>query len=695
MKTLTPHRLSVLLGALALGAASETARADDYHVANAQDLQNALTVSATNGADNTIWLTSGYYPGNFNYNSTLAHNLTVLPEPGVTNTQVVIDGTGTGRDMNLTDTVGNNITVQGITFLRNCGNLSIGALRIAAGPAASVLVQNCLFLSPSNSSGMGLEVASGLNVTVTNCPATGANTGGSGTGMAISGVSGIVSVQSCAFSTNSGYNASGLVVGPGASLVVVNNDTFTGNAGVGAVCGGAAVTFSGNVFTGNLGGGAETAYSGWSPTTVTILDNSFIGNSGGGGADVGAAGAGGSLTLSGNTFTSNSGNGANLGANSGGMTPAATMTVISNTFSGNSGVGVGAGGNRGDTLTFSGNTFTANSSRGLYCQGSLANYLGGVTLSGNTFTHNLGGGAYCDGSQTITLTGNTFTGNSTGSSGGGVFCGDSDTVTLSANTFSLNSAATGGGIYCSSRTNSLLDNLVVKNSETGVSSQAGGIWVDASATLNMINNTVFGNTAAGSGGGAAFQVDGTVELLNVFNNIIWGNTASGSGGDVWLGGTGKQKLFLFNDVELASMSGVWDLTQSNIDLAPQFFDPVNGDYHTQSTSPCIGAGTLSAPSLPATDLDGNPRINSAGLVDMGCYEFNTIATHPADTNAAFIITAAEFNAYAFAWKNGLPWTIAPSPVPANYLTRAGYLMTNGGTYHNDGSTRPTNWKPGN
>jgi hypothetical protein len=218
--------------------------------------------------------------------------------------------------------------------------------------------------------------------------------------------------------------------------------------------------------------------------------------------------------------------------------------------------------------------------------------------------------------------------------------------------------------------------------------------VNASSNLFLINNTITANTSSGTGGGVAFQVSGVVELLNVYNNIIWGNTATGSGGDVYLTGTGKKKVFDFNDAD--SMYGVWDIAVNNIDLSPQFFDPVNGDYHTQSTSPCANAGTNGVPSQPLTDLDGNSRTNSAGQVDMGCYEFNTTATHPADTNADFVITAAEFNAYAAAWQNGQTWTNGsnpgPNPIPANYVTRAGYLMTNGGAYYNAGSARPVNWK---
>jgi hypothetical protein len=184
-------------------------------------------------------------------------------------------------------------------------------------------------------------------------------------------------------------------------------------------------------------------------------------------------------------------------------------------------------------------------------------------------------------------------------------------------------------------------------------------------------------------------VAGGVELLNVYNNIIWGNLGTINGGDVWLSGTGKKKLFEFNDVD--NMYGVWDIATNNIDLSPQFFNPVGGDFHTQSTSPCIAAGTTSAPALPPTDLEGNPRIVN-GQIDLGCYEFTTNVFHPADLASAWTITPAEFSAYAAAWKSGQSWSNAPNPVPANYMTRAGYLMTNGGSYYNDGSARPVNWK---
>ena len=114
--TRNAHKLTIWLGALALAAACVQARAVDFHCATAQDLQNALTLAAANGANNNIYLTNGYYVGNFNYNSSGVNNLTLLPEPGLTNTGITIDGAGGGRALNISSSgATNTITVQGIT----------------------------------------------------------------------------------------------------------------------------------------------------------------------------------------------------------------------------------------------------------------------------------------------------------------------------------------------------------------------------------------------------------------------------------------------------------------------------------------------------------------------------------------------------------------------------------------------------
>jgi len=74
--------------------------------------------------------------------------------------------------------------------------------------------------------------------------------------------------------------------------------------------------------------------------------------------------------------------------------------------------------------------------------------------------------------------------------------------------------------------------------------------------------------------------------------------------------------------------GVCDSTSlpGNISADPLFKNAANGDFHLTQGSPVIDAGDNSAPNLPATDFDGNPRItdgNNDGVatVDPGAYEF--------------------------------------------------------------------------
>ena len=661
----TNHRLSLgLLTALLLAAAP--ARAVDFNVTTAQELQNALTLAAANGADDVIYLTNGYYIGNFNYNSSEAGSLTLQGEPGTTNTDINIDGASLGRAMNISCSANAAITVRGITFLRNCGDPSKGALRIDAGGGAAVLVSGCQFLSPADASGMGLEMYGGQNLTVTKCTAVGANVGGSwpigaGTGISISGTAN-VTVQNCKLADNWVATGSGGLWVSGAGSVTVTANAFTGNSSVlagwqggygggGATCNGTSVTLSGNTFTGNssgTGGGGATCNG----TTVTLSNNSFTGN-----WAPGNGGGGGASCYGG-----------------------ATLTLSNNIFIGNSGGGAVCSG----TITISGNTFSNGSlGAGVYCSGV-------ATLIGNKFTGNSGGdagGASCEGTTTLTLIGNTFTGNR-GTGRGGALYISGGTPTVSSNVFTGNSTdGSGGGIYALAPTITFSDNLVANNT----SSSGGGIWVNASSSLFLINNTITANTSSGNGGGMVFQVNGVTETLQVYNNIIWGNMASGSGGDAWLAGTGSRKEFMNNDA--SSVYGVWDIAVNNLDVDPQFFDPVNGDYHLRGTSPVINMGTNGAPSLPATDLDGAPRI-AGGTVDLGCYEFSNTAFHPADVNGDWVISDAEYTAYAAAWKNDQPWATAPNPIPADYVTRAGYLKQSGGTYHNDGSARPICWKPG-
>ena len=120
MKPTTLFQRRSLLAALVLGLICPQLYAVDFHATTAQGLQNALTQAANNSTNNNIYLASGHYVGNFKYNSSQTNNLTLLPEAGLTNTAVTIDGGGVGSGLIISSSTSlNTITVQGLGFAIN------------------------------------------------------------------------------------------------------------------------------------------------------------------------------------------------------------------------------------------------------------------------------------------------------------------------------------------------------------------------------------------------------------------------------------------------------------------------------------------------------------------------------------------------------------------------------------------------
>lgn len=631
---------TVMLGGMAAAGFALLAQAAEFHVTSAQELQNALTTAAANGEGDTVYVAAGYYTGNFNFNSAEAQSLLIQAESGVANTAITIDGAGTGRSMNLTASAAANITVRGLTFTRNCAGTSNAGLRLST--SGDVLVENCRAVGVTGDQGKGIYVAAAKLATVRGCSVT-LDASSSGTGIDIEGVTGGVTAEQNAVSGNGNYD--GLYIYPGAAIPV----TVTGN----------------NVSSNNTGIKAGNSYNSVALVMVgnTATDNSQNGISVGGCS---------SALLSGNTARGNKVRGLSL-SHSGSGTAALTNNVVT----GN--IGYDGGGIY------------------VYSQSVLPVILSANTVSGNAGSNpNSGGGIHISGYSSFILTGNTVSGNTlsgSSSSGGGIYIDiNSATATLTGNTVVNNQCTgNGGGVCVEGGTLKLANNLIAKNTQTTAGYAGGGIFVKAATLLDLVNNTVTENAAGGNGGGAAFQVDGVTETLHVCNNILWGNTAAGNGKDVFVAGSGSRKEFLYNDAH--DLYGVWDLSEHNIDAAPLFYDAANQNYHLRNGSPCLNAGYNSAPSIPSTDIDNEARI-AATTVDIGADEMSNTDPHPADLNSDWVISEAEYTAYAAAWKNDQAWSRQPSPVPADYVTRAGYLkQQESGRYSNDGGPKPTCWVP--
>jgi hypothetical protein len=223
------------------------------------------------------------------------------------------------------------------------------------------------------------------------------------------------------------------------------------------------------------------------------------------------------------------------------------------------------------------------------------------------------------------------------------------------------------------------DNLIA-NVEAGCGLYTFG------GNVSLLNNTVYRT----KGSGICIEASGDA-VLNLSNNIVWPAAGLTEGLDIQRIGYGLSSTLTNNIFQTASE--LWDVEQNNAKLDPKFFDVENNDFHVLASSPAINAGSNTG-ITSSLDLDGSPRILD-GTVDIGAYERSTTGLHPADSNGDSVISAAEFEAYNTAWRTNDTWATAPSQIPVDFVTRAGYLLQKGGAYKNIGVGKPATWVPVN
>ena len=205
----------------------------------------------------------------------------------------------------------------------------------------------------------------------------------------------------------------------------------------------------------------------------------------------------------------------------------------------------------------------------------------------------------------------------------------------------------GGGCYFAYNNHAVVEDCYITENttrgSTGNLDGGAGVFVALNALCVIRNNFIYGNKSNSNGGGVKFF---NVTRLLLVNNTITGNRGGSVAGFANAGSYGINvyaqvvncilwnnggKEFAFTGQDKNGRAPYVKVTYSdvqggsagtgNFSADPKFLNPGSGNLRILPTSPCWNKGTNSAPSLPAQDIDGDPRI-VAGTVDVGADEFD-------------------------------------------------------------------------
>ena len=242
--------------------------------------------------------------------------------------------------------------------------------------------------------------------------------------------------------------------------------------------------------------------------------------------------------------------------------------------------------------------------------GGICNHLGSSPVITNcTFRNNsasAGAGMFNYYSSSPVITSCTFENNSaTGLNnwGGALVNLENSSPVISSCILSHNSAILAGGIGNGNSSSPVITNCILFNNLA--SHGAGMLNIDCSPVIT--NCTLWNNSASIYGSGIYNSNSSPV----ITNCIMWDNPPS----EIYNQDISCTPIVTYSDI-ITTYPGI-----GNINVLPSFVNAPGGDFHINDGQ-CLNTGNNSAPFMPSTDFEGNPRICPAagGTVDIGAYE---------------------------------------------------------------------------
>ncbi len=281
--------------------------------------------------------------------------------------------------------------------------------------------------------------------------------------------------------------------------------------------------------------------------------------------------------------------------------------------------------NRQGTPNIIGSTFAGNSA--VEMGGGMFNFRASPTVTACLFTQNSsnkGAGMRNYLNSHATVINSTFSYNHAGEEGGGMDNRKNSNAVVKGCVFKGNTAGSGGGGMHNyvGRAQATGNPLIVNCLFIGNSAPSGAGMRNNDPSPVIINTTFTHNEGSGIS-----SRNGSAPVIE--NSIVWGNT-----GDALSGASSHMAVINFSNIEGGSADS------GNLDVNPLFLSPAgpdgnlatldDNDYHLSAGSGLINAGSNTT-SLPATDIEGNPRI-IGGRVDMGAYEFDAVCSGADDSD---------------------------------------------------------------